>query len=131
MAGHIPQQYHLVPGRLRLKIASLKGSETRARLAEARVRDLDGVREVCANKLTGSLIVRFDPAIASVASIFEALIECDLIGSVPLPAVQTFPSASASTQPALAGATVADALVSKAVEALLERCALALIAAVI
>jgi hypothetical protein len=131
MAGYIPQQYHLVPGRLRLKIASLKGSETRARLAETRVRDVDGVREVCANKLTGSLIVRFDPAIASVARIFDTLIQCDLIGSAPAPAVRTFPSASTSTQPALAGETVADALIGKAVEAILERCALALIAAVI
>ncbi|MEX3789244.1 copper chaperone CopZ [Paraburkholderia youngii] len=128
MQEYIPLQYHLVPGRLRLKIASVKGNEARARFVETRLREVDGVRDVCANKLTGSLIVRFDPAIVSVAKIFDALATHGLVDAGGLPA---FPLMSASAQPLTSGAPVADALFNKAVEALLERCALALIAAVL
>ncbi|MEM5435970.1 HMA2 domain-containing protein [Paraburkholderia diazotrophica] len=128
MAEYVPQQYHLVPGRLRLKIASVKGNEARARLAEARLREVNGVRDVCANKLTGSLIVRFDPVIVSVAQIFNALATNGLVDAGAVP---TFPVAPASAQLVASGAPVADALFNKAVETLLERCALALIAAVV
>lgn len=82
------------------------------------------MRDVCANKLTGSLIVRFDPALVSTARIFEALSENGLLDAA------TAPPVTALAQPQ-SGSPIADALVSKAVEAILERCALALIAVVI
>lgn len=125
MHRNVPQKYHLVPGRLRLKIACLKGDEARARLAETQLCQVDGVRNVCANKLTGSLIVRFDPAIVTVAHLFDVLSTHGLLDGRPLP-IEV-----ASARSTISSGSFADVLASKAVEAILERCAVALIAAVL
>ncbi len=83
------------------------------------------MRNASANRLTGSLIVRFDPAIVTVAQLFDVLSTHGLLDA------RVVPTKVAPAQPAVASGSFADALASKAVEAILERCAVALIAAVL
>jgi Heavy metal associated domain 2 len=129
----VSPQVHYVPGRLRLKLASIKRNEARARCAEERLGELDGIRKACANPLTGSLVVRFDPCITSVDAIFDALKAQGLLdreGGQAVAAGNRTRYAAAAT-PLISPESLADMLAKKAVESLLERCALALVAALI
>jgi hypothetical protein len=69
---------HAIPGRVRLKIISLRDNPELAREIRARLAGLQGIRRVEANPLTGSLLVLYDPEeITSLESLFtlsEALI---------------------------------------------------------
>src|SRR5438034_7506767 len=64
---------HMLDGRLRIKVADVKGSHTGAALVEAELRELQGVNRVTANPLTGSVLVLYDPAQVGVEEIMEAL----------------------------------------------------------
>jgi hypothetical protein len=52
---------HAIPGRVRLKIISLRDNPELAREIRARLAGLQGIRRVEANPLTGSLLVLYDP----------------------------------------------------------------------
>jgi CheY-specific phosphatase CheX len=123
MAVLASQHYHLVPGRLRIKLARLKRNDSGARIAERRLCAIVGVRNVTANTLTGSVVVRFDPALAKVSSILDALKALGLMDSAAQPMIEGL--APVSTAP------LADKLAKRALETLVERCALALVAALI
>ncbi|MEX3959173.1 HMA2 domain-containing protein [Trinickia sp. EG282A] len=125
---------HHVPGRLRLKLSAIKRNDARARLAEQQLCVLDGVRSAIGNSLTGSLVVRFDPQFVSAERIFAELKACGLLEARAIPYV----TAPAATMPQIGGIarampsrSLADALVDKTIEALVERCAIALVAALI
>ena len=64
---------HMLDGRLRVKVADVKGSPRVAALVEAQLAEVEGVDEVCANPLTGSVLVLYDPAQVGVEQIMEAL----------------------------------------------------------
>src|SRR5947199_9531890 len=64
---------HMLDGRLRVKVADVKGSPTGAALVEAELGELQGVNRVSANPLTGSVLVLYDPAQVGVEEIMEAL----------------------------------------------------------
>src|SRR2546430_10800149 len=64
---------HMLDGRLRVKVADVKGSPTGAALVEAELGELQGVNRVPANPLTGSVLVLYDPAQVGVEEIMEAL----------------------------------------------------------
>jgi cation transport ATPase len=53
--------YHNVPGRLRIKIPSIKHNHHRACKIEGRVMALYGVQHVSLNPTTGSLKIMYDP----------------------------------------------------------------------
>jgi hypothetical protein len=127
-------QVHHVPGRLRLKLLAIKRNDARARLAEQKLCALDGVRSATGNPLTGSLVVRFDPELVSAEQIFAELRACGLLDARAIPSVTggvvTVPRNGGIAR-AMPSRSLADALVDKAIEALVERCAIALVAALI
>ena len=63
---------HFVPGRLRLKITTLK-SQRRAAEAEANVAAIPMVTAAVANPVTGSLTINFDRHQLSIADLWEKL----------------------------------------------------------
>src|SRR5690349_22457654 len=63
---------HFVPGRLRLKITTLK-SQRRAAEAEANVAAIPMVTGAVANPLTGSLTINFDRQQLSIGDLWEKL----------------------------------------------------------
>ena len=63
---------HFVPGRLRLKITTLK-SQRRAAEAEANVAAIPMVTTAAANPLTGSLTINFDRQRLSIGDLWEKL----------------------------------------------------------
>ncbi len=70
---------HSVPGRLRLKISTLK-SQRRAAEAEADVAAIPMVTNAVANPLTGSLTINFDRQQLSIGDLWEKL---RVLGYVP------------------------------------------------
>ena len=63
---------HFVPGRLRLKITTLK-NRGRAAEAEANVAAIPMVTSAMANPLTGSLTINFDRQRLSIVDLWETL----------------------------------------------------------
>jgi hypothetical protein len=53
---------HALPGRVRLKVAKIKGNPVLARKAQARLAKVKGIRQVEANPMTGSLLLLYDLA---------------------------------------------------------------------
>ena len=53
--------FHSVPGRLRVHIPQVKGSLAAARAIEAKISRVPGVSSVETRKLTGSVVIHYDP----------------------------------------------------------------------
>ena len=53
---------HALNGRLRIKVAELKGLPMKALEVEGRLRRIDGINHVGANPTTGNVLVLYDPA---------------------------------------------------------------------
>jgi len=64
---------HVLEGRLRIKVAGVKGSPDGAARVEARLGSIDGVFAVAANPMTGSVLVEYDPATVQQGGIIGAL----------------------------------------------------------
>ena len=122
MAHHLHCAHH-VPGRLRLKVSSIKGHPQRARSLENWLLALDGVYSATANPLTGSIVVTYDVAGLS-ASMILARLEmagCALVGEAQY----------GRPQLAKVGVSLGDRLLDKILDVALERSATALISALI
>ena len=65
--------YHAVPGRLRVKTPALKNSPRQAEKLSLSIEGINGVRSVLPNTVTGSMLVTYDPAKTSSASIIRHL----------------------------------------------------------
>ena len=57
MAAH----FHHVPGRLRVHVPRIKGSEAHARALESSLSAIKGIYAVESRKLTGSVVIHYDP----------------------------------------------------------------------
>jgi cation transport ATPase len=78
---------HFVPGRLRLKISTLK-NQRKAAEAEANVAAIPMVTSAVANPLTGSLTINFDRQQLSIGDLWERLRTLGYVSeSRPQPAV--------------------------------------------
>jgi hypothetical protein len=76
---------HHVPGRLRLRLAPVKGDERAARRACAAARAIRGVIDAAANPATGSLVIHYAPERLAPAGLWAALCEDGLVsGPCPL-----------------------------------------------
>ncbi|MGE0679453.1 MAG: HMA2 domain-containing protein [Candidatus Binatia bacterium] len=64
---------HALEGRLRVKSASVKGSRQKAQEIEAHFREHDGITEVVANPLTGSILFHYDSRCIDQQQILDAL----------------------------------------------------------
>ncbi len=52
---------HSVPGRLRVKIPSVKGHAEQAGAIQAALESLEGIESIRVNTVTGSIVVKYDP----------------------------------------------------------------------
>ncbi len=64
---------HTTPGRLRVKVADVKGSPARAAQVERRLTLLRGVDQAYANPVTGSVLVLYDAARTDARHVIDAL----------------------------------------------------------
>lgn len=67
------QLVHDVPGRLRFRVASLKGDHRRAATLRHQVRALGGVTMASFNTVTGSLVIHYKTAQGAKESIIDGL----------------------------------------------------------
>jgi copper chaperone CopZ len=58
----ISPYFHALNGRLRIKVAELKGLPTKALEVEGQLRKIEGINHVRANPTTGNVLVLYDPA---------------------------------------------------------------------
>lgn len=121
----MPQYMHHVPGRLRLRIARLKGNGHSAQVARDVAASVPGVYDATANPLTGSLIVRYDHRRIALEDLWAALHAQGIVGK-HLPADHgAAPAWSAAAD------QLAEKLMSQLLGKLVERSALALVGALI
>lgn len=115
---------HHVPGRLRIKTATLKKNSSRARQLKLCLEEMHGVLEVNVSIITGSMVIKYDAGAVSSTAIMT-----DLHGQgYILDVAHTSNHVSYEVHPMQ---KVTDTFVQKLVEAALERSATALVAALI
>jgi len=119
---------HHVPGRLRVKTASLRGNARLGALACGRLAGIEGVLEAAANPVTGSVIVRYEAAQVGLEHLWAVLCAIGVTRG-PLPALDRHElRVAAPAGPAHAWTRrLGDAVA----ERLLERSLMALIGALI
>ena len=66
---------HNTPGRLRVKIPSIKGSPKFANDIEGILRTIDGIDSTAVNTLTGSIVINYDRKIVSSEAVLSILEE--------------------------------------------------------
>lgn len=64
---------HSTPGRLRVRSARLRGSPGEGAQLRAHLLAVSGIRAVEVNDLLGSILIRYDSALISVAEVWSAL----------------------------------------------------------
>jgi copper chaperone CopZ len=119
------QFIHHVPGRLRVKTATIKGRGIVADKAIAHLGGLEGITSVAANAVTGSIVINYDAAKIRADRVLDSLKQGGYIQEV---------TDAAFKQPASAAriaGRVGDTLLTKLVETVVERSAVALIGALI
>ena len=79
---------HVLHGRLRIKVSEVKRQPQQAAEVEQALRQLDGVREVQANPMTGSVLVLFQPELVSPEHIVRTLQSLGCLSSMESPASQ-------------------------------------------
>ena len=121
------QYVHHVPGRLRVRVPDTKGNLAEANSLEKRIRAQKGVRDVQTNPLTGSVLVYYDPATASVSTLSQMMLR-----SAPTePVRRTLPSVPSTNISRRIATRVAAAVIGHVMEMAMERAAVALIAAIL
>jgi copper chaperone CopZ len=116
---------HHVPGRLRVKTATIKGRGVLADKAIAHLGALEGITSAAANPVTGSIVINYDAARMSAGRVLDSLRQGGYIQEV----VDGHPERPAAGS-RLAG-RVGDTLLNKVIETVVERSAVALIGALI
>ena len=118
---------HSVPGRLRVKIPQLRNNTGRCQEVQALLLGLEGVQDVEANCLTGSVLVRYDTDFIAGESIVYALEEENHFVASQAANNTQYIQKVATT----AGQNVGKAVFSWAIGKALERSAFGLLAALI
>jgi copper chaperone CopZ len=111
---------HHIPGRMRVRCASIRRNPAAAPALKADLEKHPGVRSVEIRPLTGSLVIRYDPATANLAALLDVLPATRWTASGP----------SALGRPDLRGA-VAKAVIGVAVQTAVEQSLIALAAALL
>jgi hypothetical protein len=118
------------PGRLRLRFSQLRRQPLYAAQVAAAIRGLDGVLSVDANAVTGGLLIVYDVARADKSGLWPSLQAALATHGLREPARQQ--SAQAGAAPATVWPEkVVDKVAGAMLEKLLERSALALVAALL
>jgi hypothetical protein len=66
------QILHAIEGRLRIRVSAMKAESVGRTYAE-RLRCMSGISDVQVNPLTGSMIIRYDPAIIGRAALLQQI----------------------------------------------------------
>jgi len=114
---------HDLPGRLRIKVRAIKGREQDGALARAQIEALDGVFSARVSPVTGSILIHYDQQRRSSVSLLSCLEDLGWIGKQGLRVAS--PAAAQGLQ------NLSDKVVDKLLESLVQRSAMALIAALI
>jgi copper chaperone CopZ len=69
---------HNVPGRLRVKIPSVKGQPEKAQSVQTLLKDMEGIESISPNTVTGSVVVKYDSAVLHSDQILSILKKNDL-----------------------------------------------------
>lgn len=64
---------HNIPGRIRIKTPEIKNNKYKAEAVKQTLNNMVGVNVVDINILTGSVLVRYNPSVASVEKIIDRL----------------------------------------------------------
>ena len=64
---------HAMEGRLRIKVPEVKGAPDCAQQIEAQLRLIEGIDQVTANPVTGSVLIQYDARRTAMADITETL----------------------------------------------------------
>lgn len=67
---------HTLDGRIRVKVAGVKGSPDKAFDLENALRQVDGIDAIRANPITGSVLILYDPARTNQLAVIAALRHC-------------------------------------------------------
>jgi hypothetical protein len=108
------QVVHALPGRVRLKVAGVKGNPDLARRAQESLAQVPGIKQVAAQPTTGSLLIHYDlDQLCSMASLemlsgtlkelFPEIEVADLAAEVACLAEKSAPAAGAPVTTALTG----------------------------
>jgi hypothetical protein len=116
---------HHLPGRLRIKSARLKRNDHHAHRTCEYVRGVHGVLRAEANVLTGSLLIHYDVSVVRSETLLNSLKHLGCLH----PETDVSRPATRNVHPLVQ--RVSDKVVEKAVETLLERSALAIVAAIL
>jgi hypothetical protein len=65
--------FHNVPGRLRVKMPILKGRPAGINAVEDLLFNLDGIKQIKTNPLTGSVVIHYDPDLLDPQKIIQLL----------------------------------------------------------
>lgn len=123
----MPDYYHCVPGRMRVKSQTLKSHPSGGSEARRLLQGLDGVADVRFTALTGSLVVLFDPARIGPEQICGCLSDLGLFD----PAPAAFSSDPVQSMVTGAGLRIGKAAAGWALGKVLQANGLSLLAALI
>ena len=70
---HGTEYWHILDGRIRIKVPEVKGSHAMAGEMESQVAELNGVAHVKANPLSGYVLVLFDSQVISHYQVFAVI----------------------------------------------------------
>lgn len=116
---------HHIPGRLRIKSSLIKGNRNAAESMRAFIQSVNGINSVAVSPITGSAVITYARDVVTVQDILEELVRYEF----------PFGQGTRPEHPADMSPEIAERLVAKIVESfvqsLIERSALALVAALI
>jgi hypothetical protein len=116
---------HHVGGRVRLKSAGLKHDRAAMEAACSRLAALSGATSVSSNPLIGSIVVNYDETVVSPDSMATALRGAGVVGAEPTR------SGVSGAEPASSSERLASTIMPRVFEFLVQRLAVALIAAMV
>jgi len=121
---------HHIPGRLRVRSAAIRRNEFRAEALKALLKSAEGVNSAEVNTLTGSIVVRYDPALTSGQSVADMLRDRGYLTSSTLGDTSA-PARDLAAFGGEIGGLVAKKVATYAIETAVERSMFALVAALL
>jgi len=107
---------HNIPGRLRVKIPSIKGSPNTANDVEELLKAIDGIDSTAVNTLTGSVVVNYDIRIVDSEVVLNVLEQKGYFETPKVVTNDRYIEAAVSKAGSFVGKAVLEMLLAKAFE---------------